>query len=139
MKDYLLIAVLGLSIMYPLSGGEPKRLVADDTDPQTLKLLKTFNDEFVAITPGEKDFPASFVMGSETGPAPEQPAHKVTFRHKFSIARYEVPQNLYEAVMGENPSKWKGARNSAEMFSFAEAQEFCKKITLPQREASGSG
>jgi formylglycine-generating enzyme required for sulfatase activity len=100
-----------------------------------MKLLKTFSDEFVAITPGEKDFPASFVMGSQKGQASEQPPHKVTFGYGFSIAKYEVPQNLYEAVMEENPSAWKGPRNSAEMFSFKEAQEFCKKITLALRKA----
>ena len=136
MKQHLaLIALLSFSIMTSLSGGWPRQSAADEVAPQTLKLLMTFTDEFVAITPGEKDFPASFVMGSEKGPASERPAHKVTIRHKFSIARYEVPQNLYEAVMGENPSRWKGARNSAEMFSFTEAQEFCKKITLALRNA----
>jgi formylglycine-generating enzyme required for sulfatase activity len=129
------IALLGLSAMILFSGSEPKQTAADDVAPQTLKLLQTFHDEFVAITPGEKDFPASFVMGSEKGAASEQPAHKVTFRYSFSIAKYEVPQNLYEAVMGENPSRWKGARNSAEMFSFTEAQEFCKKLTLALRKA----
>jgi formylglycine-generating enzyme required for sulfatase activity len=107
---------------------------ADEPSPQSLKLLKTFNDEFVAITPGEKNFPQVFIMGSERGPLSEQPAHTVTFAHRFSMAKYEVPQNLYEAVMGENPSKWKGPRNSVEMFSFDEAQGFCKKITALLRQ-----
>ena len=74
-------------------------------------------------------------MGTEKGPAGEQPAHKVTFAYSFSIAKYEVPQNLYEAVMGHNPSKWKGPRNSVEMFSFDDAQVFCKKITMQLRDA----
>jgi formylglycine-generating enzyme required for sulfatase activity len=109
---------------------------ADQASPQTLKLLKTFNDEFVAITPGEKDFPQSFTMGSDNGPAFEQPAHKVTLAHRFSMAKYEVPQNLYEAVMGQNPSKWKGPRNSVEMFSFDDAKGFCTKITALLRQAT---
>jgi formylglycine-generating enzyme required for sulfatase activity len=37
--------------------------------------------------------------------------------------------------MGANPSKWKGPRNSVEMLSFAEAQEFCKKVSERLREA----
>ena len=39
-----------------------------------LELLKTFRDEFVAITPGEGDFPAAFEMGADRGPAAECPA-----------------------------------------------------------------
>ncbi|MGE5192737.1 MAG: formylglycine-generating enzyme family protein [Deltaproteobacteria bacterium] len=137
MKQSLpLTALLGSTIMVSLAGGGPNGLAADKASPQTLKLLKAFSDEFVAITPGEKDFPASFVMGTEKGPASEQPAHKVVMRGSFSIARYEVPQNLYETVTGQNPSKWKGPRNSAEMFSFKEAQEFCEKITGLLREAN---
>jgi len=129
MKQALpLIALLGISIMTARSGA-PDQLRADDVPPHTLKLLKAFSDEFVAIKPGEKEFPASFMMGDEMGQAPEQPAHKVTLRHNFSIAKYEVPQNLYEAVMGVNPSKWKGPRNSVEMFSFKDAVEFCQRTT----------
>jgi formylglycine-generating enzyme required for sulfatase activity len=130
-----LTALLGFSIMISFPGSSPSRLRADDVPSQTLKLLKTFSDEFVAIKPGEKDFPASFIMGSEGGPSSEQPPHKVTIGYNFSIAKYEVPQNLYEAVMGENPSKWKGPRNSVEMFSFKDAQDFCQKITSLLREA----
>ncbi|MDB5341396.1 MAG: Gluconolaconase [Planctomycetaceae bacterium] len=103
-------------------------------DAQT-KLLQTFHAEFVNITPGQGKFPKSFRMGSDKGPATEQPAHEVTFNHSFAIAKYEVPQNLYEAVMGINPSKWKGPRNSVEMMTFAQAQEFCQKTTGLLREA----
>jgi formylglycine-generating enzyme required for sulfatase activity len=135
-RTLLLIAVPAISVAIPLAAVFSARLrAADELAAPALKLLKTFNDEFVAITPGEKDFPRSFTMGSEKGPAIEQPAHKVTLAHRFSIAKYEVPQNLYEAVMGQNPSKWKGPRNSVEMFSFDEAQEFCKKITALLRTA----
>ena len=68
-------------------------------------------------------------MGSETGGSTEQPVHEVALARSFAIARYEAPQNLYEAVMGENPSRWKGPRNSVEMMTFDEAATFCKKLT----------
>lgn len=97
-------------------------------------LLKTFVSELVEITPGTGKFPKSFKMGSDAGPKSEQPAHHVTLQHKFSIAKYEVPQNLYEAVMGENPSRWKGKRNSVEMMTFMEATEFCTRLTNLLRE-----
>ena len=31
--------------------------------------------------------------------------------------------------MGSNPSKWKGARNSVEMVSLADCQDFCRRTT----------
>ena len=129
------ILALGSAILILPAGYIPVSSAGADVSPETLKLLKTFDAEFVRITPGEKDFPASFIMGSEKGPATEQPAHKVMFAYSFSFAKYEVPQNLYEAVMGENPSKWKGPRNSVEMVSFDDAHDFCRKITLQMRDA----
>ena len=109
---------------------------AEDSRPLSDKqrqLLKTFVEEFVEVTPGKGKFPASFEMGSSDGAASEKPPTKITFTHNFSIAKYEVPQNLYEAVMGHNPSRWTGPRNSVEMFEFAAAKQFCQKITLQLR------
>lgn len=97
------------------------------------KLLKVFVAEFVDITPGKGDFPKSFLMGATEGPNNERPAHEVTFRYSFAIARYEVPQNLYEAVTGSNPSRWTGPRNSVEMFDIRETLEFCSKLTAMLR------
>ena len=101
-----------------------------------LELLKTFRTEFISITPGAGGHPAEVTMGrAEGGPANERPAHRVKLAYSFSIAKYEVPQNLWKAVMGSNPSKWKGPRNSCEMFSFDEARQFCRQATTWMRSA----
>jgi formylglycine-generating enzyme required for sulfatase activity len=99
------------------------------------KILTTFLDEMVLLTPGAGKFPASFQMGS-TGDTPEceKPQYKVTFAYEFALTKYEVTQELYEAVVGKNPSKWKGKRNSVEMVSWEEADDFCKKATIELRE-----
>jgi formylglycine-generating enzyme required for sulfatase activity len=111
-------------------------LFTADPTPEQLALLKTFRSEFVEITPGQGKFPARFTMGrAEGGSAAERPVREVTFKHNFAIAKYEVPQNLWEAVMGENPSRWKGDRNSVEMLNFAEAEAFCAKATELMRSA----
>lgn len=111
-------------------------LVAADPAAVDVKLLKTFRDEFVAITPGEGKFPKSFTMGGKAQDAPaETPAHEVTLTTSFQIAKYEVPQNLWQAVMGSNPSRWKGPRNSVEMLSYDEAVDFCQRVTAALREA----
>ena len=94
-------------------------------------LLKTFREEFVQITPGEGKFPASFTMGEEGTTA--QP-HEVKMGHKFQMAKFEVPQNLWSAVRGGNPSKWKGPRNAVEMLTHGEAVWFCRLATKQMRE-----
>src|SRR5438128_2352756 len=97
--------------------------------------LKLFAEEFVSITPGQGKFPAAFKMGTTDGPKVEQPAHEVKIAKPFAMAKYEVTQELYTAVMGKNPAKWQGPRNSVEMVSHAEAVEFCKKATAEMRKA----
>lgn len=111
-------------------------LIAAEPTAEQRELLKTFRSEFIAVTPGEGKFPKSFRMGGVAGaPANELPAREVTFTTPFQIAKYEVPQNLWQAVMGGNPSKWKGPRNSAEMFTWDESVEFCVKATELMRAA----
>ncbi len=132
--EYKVLIALSVLMVSAWSG---TLFAAEDSKPLSEKqrqLLKTFDDEFVDVTPGKGKFPASFVMGSADGPASEKPPTTITFKHNFAIAKYEVPQNLYEAVMGSNPSRWTGPRNSVEMFDFAAAEQFCQKITLQLRQ-----
>ncbi len=104
-------------------------LAAQPTEEQ-MQLLERFRDEFVMITPGKEPYPRSFSMGrAEGGEDRERPVRQVTLDRPFYIARYEVPQNLWQAVMGSNPSRWKGARNSVEMLSFEDAEDFCRRAT----------
>lgn len=90
--------------------------------------LSVFATEFVTITPGEGAFPTTFEMGA-ADEVSSQPVHEVQLTGSFHMAKYEVPQNLYEQVMGVNPSKWKGPRNSVEMLTSEQAREFCDKAT----------
>lgn len=48
---------------------------------------------------------------------------------------YEVTQEVYEAVAGANPSRWKGPKNSVEMVSFDEAKAFCVQMTNALRSS----
>lgn len=108
---------------------------AADSASDELALLKTFRKEFVQLTPGHDGFPAQFTMGTNDGPPSERPAHVIKLSRPFAIARYEVPQNLWQAVMGENPSRWKGPRNSVEMLSYDDAVDFCRRVTDKLRVA----
>lgn len=110
-------------------------VVSAEPEERQRELLQTFRNEFILITPGEGVFPADFTMGDDAGPPPARPAHRVVLGDRILVARYEVPQNLWEAVMGSNPSRWKGPRNSVEMVSFDDAVEFCGRVTRRMRAA----
>jgi gluconolactonase len=79
-------------------------LVAEPTAEQ-LAVLKKCRIEFVPLAVGD------------SGLAP------------FAIAKYEVTQELWQSVLGSNPSKWEGPRNSVEMVSRNEAEKFCRELT----------
>lgn len=134
-----LAACCGVSVFGPsqpsAGADEAAQQKAGMNSEQRLAILKTFVSEFIPITPGEGRFPKTFEMGSPRGPASEGPVRTVRFDDHFAMAKYEVPQNLYEAVMGQNPSVWGGPRNSVEMISFQDARRFCLAATKLLRDA----
>ena len=69
----------------------------------------------------------TFLMGDDSGRYGEQPAHKVKLR-RFSIGQTEVTQELWEAVMGSNPSDWKGPKYPVESVSWDDCKAFIKKL-----------
>jgi formylglycine-generating enzyme required for sulfatase activity len=86
--------------------------------------------EFVRIPAGE------FQMGCSPGDtacdADEKPAHRVQITKAFEMGKYEVTQAQWEAVMGTNPSKFKGADRPVESVSWDDAQEFLKRLNARQ-------
>ena len=75
---------------------------------------------------------ATFTMGatSEQGSDAEddeKPAHSVTLS-SYYIGQTEVTQELWEAVMGSNPSEFKGAKRPVEQVSWDDCQEFIRKL-----------
>ena len=69
----------------------------------------------------------TFTMGSTTGGSNEQPVHQVTLS-SFSIGETEVTQELWQAVMGSNPSYFKGNKLPVEQVSWNDCQEFITKL-----------
>ena len=54
--------------------------------------------------------------------------HPKTLTKPFYIGKYEVTQAQYQAVMGKNPSNFKGDNRPVEEVSWGEAMEFCEKM-----------
>ena len=69
----------------------------------------------------------TFKMGNEYGEDDEMPVHEVKL-NSFSIGQTEVTQELWEAVMGNNPSRYKGAKLPVENVSWNDCQEFIRKL-----------
>ncbi|NEQ41120.1 MAG: SUMF1/EgtB/PvdO family nonheme iron enzyme [Okeania sp. SIO3I5] len=74
----------------------------------------------------------SFIMGSPENEAErlsyESPQHKVTLQ-PFYMSKYPITQNQYQAIMGNNPSHFKGGNRPVEQVSWNDATEFCQKLS----------
>ena len=57
----------------------------------------------------------------------EKPAHQVRLS-SFYIGKFPVTQELWEIVVGKNPSSFKGSRRPVEQVSWDDAQGFIKKL-----------
>ena len=67
----------------------------------------------------------TFTMG---GTGLGETSHEVTLTKSFWLGRTQVTQAQWEAVMGSNPSKFKGKDLPVEQVSWEDASEFCKKL-----------
>ena len=83
--------------------------------------------EFIWIPKG------SFMMGSpelESGRDKNEKQHRVNLTKGYWLGATEVTQGQWEAVMGNDPSKFKlcGSNCPVEQVSWGDAQEFIKKL-----------
>ena len=58
----------------------------------------------------------------------EMPVHQVTLTNDYYMGKYEVTQALWQAVMGNNPSKFKGDNLPVESVSWKDCQKFISKL-----------
>jgi formylglycine-generating enzyme required for sulfatase activity len=79
--------------------------------------------------------PGSFTMGSpasEDGHSSDENRVEVTLSRPFWLAKTEVTQAQWEAVMNSNPSHFKGANLPVEQVSWEDAQGFITKLNEKQ-------
>ena len=58
----------------------------------------------------------------------EKPVHQVTLTNDYYMGKYEVTQALWQAVMGSNPSEYKGDNLPVETVSWNDCQKFISKL-----------
>jgi uncharacterized protein (TIGR02996 family) len=93
---------------------------------RTVTLAKGVDMTFAWIAPG------TFLMGSP----PEEPKrfedetlHEVTLPQGFYLGIHAVTQAQWQAVMGNNPSHFKGKKRPVECVSWEDCQAFCTKLS----------
>ncbi len=96
--------------------------------------INTIGMEFVLIPAGE------FEMGSPSDEEgriskSEGPVHHVNIEKAFHMGKYEVTQKQWRAIMGDNPSYYKGDDLPVEQITWDDVQEFIKKLN--EKEGTG--
>lgn len=75
---------------------------------------------------------ADFTMGATSemieARVNEKPAHEVSMTGDYYMGVTEVTQTLWKAVMGRNPSEFKGDNNPVECISWDNCREFLSKL-----------
>ncbi len=73
--------------------------------------------------------PGSFLMGSDNGEEEEKPRHRVELQQGFFLGVYPVTQAQWFAVMGTDPSQFKGAERPVEQVPWDDCREFCAMLS----------
>jgi len=85
--------------------------------------------QFVSVPAGQ------FPMGCSEGAKPvecgaeEKPRHTVQITKAFEIAKTETTEKQWQAVMGSNPSNYKGDDLPVELVTFHDVQAFLTKLS----------
>ena len=103
--------------------------LAEGVEPEFEYKTYTINGvsfDMVSVAGGTFTMGATSEQGSDAE-GDEKPAHQVTLSD-YMIGKTEVTQELWQAVMGSNPSEFSGYDLPIESVSWNDCQEFIKKL-----------
>ena len=135
-KGLLAVAVFGLALGV-IGCGKKSKSSSSSSEPESSSSKSQVETKVCTLPGGVKlemvhIEPGSFMMGVGEEERRERIAEG------FWIGKFEVTQAQWEAVMGNNPSKFEGANNPVEEVSWVDCQEFLKKLkVLPSVRESG--
>ena len=126
MKTQLLFLTLSCLLLFSATGStqqpEGERKAGD-------RMVLTINDVEYAFRWCP---PGTFMMGSPEGEHPgrgdDERQHQVTLSHGFWMLETQVTQAMWESVMENNPSHFKGDKLPVERVSWNDSQEFIAKL-----------
>lgn len=114
----------------PAKPTKPSRPAATslNTSPRTDEVItvKGVLFKMIGVQGGTFTMGATSEQGSDAYDV-EKPVHQVTLS-TFSIGETEVTQELWQAVMGSNPSYFKGSKRPVEKVSWNDCQQFITKL-----------
>jgi formylglycine-generating enzyme required for sulfatase activity len=84
--------------------------------------------QFVSVSAGQVPMGCSEGAKPVECSADEKPRHTVQITRAFEIGKAEVTQEQWQAVMGTDPSRFKGDALPVEQVSFQDAQAFLNKL-----------
>ena len=103
----------------PKQGAKQPKRSADE-------IINAYVNSMVYVEGGTFTMGATSEQGGDAD-GDEKPAHSVTLS-SYHIGQTEVTQELWEAVMGSNPSKFKGSNRPVECVSWDDCQEFLSRL-----------
>ena len=104
-------------------------IISCSDDSNSVQVDKTVKGTLVLIPAGPFSLGNT---GSYEGEYDEKPPVTIIISKPFYISKYEITQQQYKAVMGNNPSEFKGDDLPVEQVSWYDALNFCN--TLSQSE-----
>ena len=130
MKNLLFVGLLFCLSMVSFAQ-QPDTFVEQSQDEWQVKTVGNdlvFTVKGVAFTMKRVEG-GSFQMGNASDDAykDEKPVHKVMVS-AFYLGETEVTQALWEAIMGDNPSRFKGGKRPVENVSWNDCNEFILKL-----------
>lgn len=133
-------------VINTVSGKTVQTSALKKTQPRTMKPEQDLR-EIVGVVAKEKEYFAAvekfIVKGNDLATAKSEARKYQSFiasvtgyfdmvkipNKKFEMLKTEVTQKLYQAIMVENPSKFKGENNPVENVSWYDAIYFCNKLS----------
>lgn len=126
MKKLFLLAAVASMMMTACNSDKTE--VSEDKNGVVTLTSKGVDYDLILVNAGNFNIGATSEMKDIT-PNEEQPMHQVTITKDYYIGKTEVTQELWEAVMGSNPSSIKEGKNLPVVnVSWEDCQKFVKKL-----------
>ena len=92
-------------------------------------MMGTTKEQLDAIASGDQNY-RNWIKN-------ETPQHRVIISQPFYMGKYEVTQAQWQAVMGDNPSYFKGDNHPVERVAWDDAQQFIQRLNEREKQTNG--